>query len=158
MTRRTLKARSEPGSGLFARTDPNRAERFVTTPTHRHHPETTGITITVMRRTLTTAAAAVLATLLLAGCSSNGPSAKEKEYADAVSIADPDDYGDMSTDGLAGALGDEGAQLCEQLKKGRYEDAVAYAKLGFSAKQSEALVAAAAVVYCPDQKSKLPAG
>lgn len=113
-------------------------------------------TIARMKRTLTTATATVLAALFLAGCSSSGPSAKEKEYADAVSIADPDDYGDMSTDGLASALGDEGAQLCEQLKEGQYEDAVAYAKLGFSTKQSEALVAAAAVVYCPDQKPKLP--
>ncbi|MGW4825393.1 DUF732 domain-containing protein [Streptomyces sp. NPDC004227] len=62
----------------------------------------------------------------------------------------------MSTDGLADALGDEGTQLCEQLKKGSFDDAVAYAKLGFSTKQSEALVAAATVVYCPDQKDKLP--
>ncbi|MFB7461290.1 DUF732 domain-containing protein [Streptomyces sp. NPDC056188] len=109
-----------------------------------------------MRRTLTTASAALLAALILAGCSESGPSEQQKQYAQAVAIADPDDYGNMSTDGLADALGNEGADLCDALKKGTFDDAVAYAKLGFSTKQSEALVAAAAVVYCPDQKDKLP--
>ncbi|MGW4042964.1 DUF732 domain-containing protein [Streptomyces sp. NPDC004721] len=108
-----------------------------------------------MRRTLATAVA-LLAALVLAGCSDSGPSEKQKQYAEAVAVADPDDYGGMSTDGLADALGDEGTQLCERLKKGSFDDAVAYAKLGFSTKQSEALVASAAVVYCPDQKTKLP--
>jgi hypothetical protein len=110
-----------------------------------------------MRRTISTTGAALLAALLVAGCSSGGPSADDKKYADAVAAADPDDFGGLPTDDLADSLGSEGTDLCGQLKKGSYEDAVAYAKLGFSDKKSAALIAAAVVVYCPDQKGKLPA-
>ncbi|MFG3287243.1 hypothetical protein ACGF3G_00265 [Streptomyces sp. NPDC048179] len=111
-----------------------------------------------MRRTITTAGAALLAALLLAGCSSSGPSADQKKYADAAAAADPDDFGGLKTDDLAGTLGDEGTELCDQLKKGSYDDAIAYAKTGFSAKQAAALVDAAVLVDCPDQKGKIPAG
>ncbi|MFJ8488442.1 hypothetical protein ACIRBZ_08630 [Streptomyces sp. NPDC094038] len=81
-----------------------------------------------------------------------GPSADQKKYADAAAAADPDDFGGLKTDDVAGTLGDEGAELCDQLKKGLYDDAIAYAKTGFSAKQT------AALVDCPDQKGKIPAG
>lgn len=112
--------------------------------------------MTRMRRTITTAAAAILAAMLLAGCSS-GPSADGKKYADAAAAADPDDFGGIATDKLAETLGSEGSDLCDQLKKGSYDDAVAYAKTGFSAKEAAALVTAAVLVTCPDQKGKLPA-
>lgn len=104
---------------------------------------------------ITTTVGAILAGALLAGCSS-GPSADEKKYADAVAAADPDDFGGIATDKLASTLGSEGSDLCGQLKKGSYDDAVAYARTGFSAKESEALVAAAVLVNCPDQKGKMP--
>ncbi|MFI5814872.1 DUF732 domain-containing protein [Streptomyces sp. NPDC051643] len=110
-----------------------------------------------MRQTITATAAALLAALLLVGCSS-GPSAGEKKYADAAAAADPDDFGSIPTDKLADTLGSEGTDLCDQLKKGSYEDAVAYAKTGFSAKEAAALVDAAVLVTCPDQKGKIPAG
>ncbi|MHB9862000.1 DUF732 domain-containing protein [Streptomyces sp. YIM S03343] len=109
-----------------------------------------------MRRMIFLATGAALTGVLLAGCSS-GPSADDKKYADAVAVADPDDFGGIATDKLAGTLGSEGGDLCGQLKKGSYEDAIAYAKTGFSAKEAEALVAAAVVVYCPGEKGKLPA-
>ncbi|WP_143060392.1 hypothetical protein [Streptomyces misionensis] len=110
-----------------------------------------------MRRTITTTVlGAVLAGALLVGCGSSGPSDAQRKYADAAAAADPDDFGGMKTDDLAGTLGDEGKELCGQLKKGGYDDAVAYAKEGFSAKAAAALVAAAVLVDCPDQKSKLP--
>jgi hypothetical protein len=34
---------------------------------------------------------------------------------------------------------------------------VSYARAGFSTKESAALISAPVVVYCPDQKGKLPA-
>ncbi|MFF3967993.1 DUF732 domain-containing protein [Streptomyces griseorubiginosus] len=102
------------------------------------------------------AAAAVL--LVLTGCSSSsGPSEQDKRYAAAVAAADPKFFGGFPVDKLASTLGSEGRDLCDQLKKGSYEDAVAYAKLGYDSAASAALVAAAVPVYCPDQKSKLPA-
>jgi hypothetical protein len=113
--------------------------------------------MTDMRRTITmTVAGMVAAAALLAGCSS-GPSAGDKKYADAAAAADPDDFGGIPTDKLADTLGSEGADLCDQLKKGSYDDAVAYARTGFSAKEAAALVTAAVLVECPDQKGKLPA-
>jgi hypothetical protein len=107
-----------------------------------------------MRRTLAATAAVLVALLALAGCSS-GPSAKEKDYANAVAVVDPDDFGGISTDDLANTLGSEGADICKQLKIS-FADAEAYAKLARSEKEASALIAAAVVVYCPDQKSKLP--
>lgn len=104
-----------------------------------------------------TTVGAVLAGALLAGCSSSGPSAGEKKYADAAAAADPDDFGGIPTDKLASTLGSEGSDLCKQLKKGSYDDAVAYARTGFSQKESEALVAAAVLATCPEQKGKMPA-
>jgi hypothetical protein len=104
------------------------------------------------------AAGAVLAGALITGCSSSGPTADQKRYADAAAAADPDDFGGMKTDDLAGTLGDEGKELCDQLKKGSYADALAYAKTGFPGKQAAALVDAAVLVNCPDQKGKVPAG
>ncbi|WP_439947185.1 DUF732 domain-containing protein [Streptomyces sp. BBFR109] len=109
-----------------------------------------------MKRTLTTAVA-LLAALILTGCSGSGPSPDDKKYADAVAAADPDDFGGISTDKLADTLGSEGSELCDQLKKGSFEDATAYAKTGFSDKETAALISAAVLVYCPDQKDKLPA-
>ncbi|MFI1535549.1 hypothetical protein [Streptomyces anandii] len=108
-----------------------------------------------MRRILTTTAA-VLAALILAGCSSSS-SETDQKYADAVAAADPDDFGGIDTGKLASTLGDEGPQLCDQMKSS-YEDAVAYARTGFSDKASAALISAAVLVYCPDQRTKLPAG
>jgi hypothetical protein len=109
-----------------------------------------------MRHRFTTAAAVgAAALLLLTGCSSSGPSKDDKTYAAAVSKADPDDFGGIPADKLADTLGSEGPDLCDQLKKGDYEDAVAYAKTGFSAKASGALVDEAVPVYCPDQADKL---
>lgn len=105
-----------------------------------------------------TAAGAVLAGALLVGCGSSGPSDAQKKYADAAAAADPDDFGGMDTGKLASTLGDEGKELCDQLKKGGYQDAVDYAKTGFSAKAAAALVDAAVLVDCPDQKDKIPAG
>ncbi|MFD8609373.1 DUF732 domain-containing protein [Streptomyces sp. NPDC059631] len=110
-----------------------------------------------MRRTITTTAVGLLAALLLTGCSSDGPSADDKKYADAVAAADPDDFGGLPPGDLADTLGSEGPDLCTQLKKGSYDDAVSYARKGFSAKEADALVAAAVLVYCPDQKGKMPA-
>lgn len=111
-----------------------------------------------MRHTITAAAATTAVLLALAGCSSSGPSKADKAYATAVEQADPDFFGAIPADKLASTLGSEGPDLCEQLKKGTYADAVAYAKLGYKAKEAEALVAAAVPAYCPDQKSKLPTG
>jgi hypothetical protein len=109
-----------------------------------------------MRHTITTAAVAAAAVLLLVtGCSDSGPSEDDKTYAAAVSKADPEDFGGIPADKLADTLGSEGPDLCDQLKKGGYADAVAYAKTGFPAKASDALVAAAVPVYCPEQKAKL---
>jgi hypothetical protein len=104
------------------------------------------------------AAGLTAAVLLLAGCGSSGPSAADKKYADAVAAADPDDFGGIPADKLTDTLGSEGTDLCDQLKKGSYEDAVAYAKEGFSDRESAALISAAVLVYCPDQKDKIPAG
>jgi hypothetical protein len=101
------------------------------------------------------AAAVVLGALALTGCSSSGPSADDKKYADAVAAADPDDFGAIPTDELADTLKGEGPDLCKQLNAS-YDDAVAYAKTGFSTREAEALVAGAALVYCPDQKNQLP--
>jgi hypothetical protein len=102
------------------------------------------------------AVGAVLAGTLLAGCSS-GPSADEKKYADAAAAADPDDFGGIATDKLASTLGSDGSDLCDQLKAS-YDDAIAYAKTGFSTKEAKALVAAAVLVQCPEQKDKIPTG
>lgn len=99
--------------------------------------------------------AAVLATLLLAGCSSSGPSADDKKYADAVAAADPDDFGGIPTGKLADTLSGEGPELCKQMEAS-YEAAVAYARTGFSAKEAAALVAGAVLVYCPERKGQLP--
>jgi hypothetical protein len=104
------------------------------------------------------AAGVTLAGALVAGCSSGGPTAGQKKYADAVAAADPDDFGGIATDDLANTLGDEGKEVCGQLKKGTYEDAVAYAKTGFPGKQATALVDAAVLTTCPNQKGKVPAG
>ncbi|MFF8432324.1 hypothetical protein ACF07Y_45820 [Streptomyces sp. NPDC016566] len=103
-------------------------------------------------------AAAMLAALILTGCSDSGPSADDKKYADAVTAADPADFSDIPTDKLAAALGSEGNELCGQLKKGSFEDAEAYAKTEFSDEETAALIPAAVLVYCPDQKSKIPTG
>ncbi|MFD0032557.1 hypothetical protein ACFVJK_30670 [Streptomyces sp. NPDC127172] len=43
------------------------------------------------------------------------------------------------------------------VEEGLIDDAVAYARTGFSAKEATALVSAAVLVECPDQKGKLPA-
>ncbi|MFF1284329.1 hypothetical protein ACFVY4_26755 [Streptomyces sp. NPDC058299] len=111
-----------------------------------------------MRRTITiNAAGALLAGMLLTSCGASGPSADQKKYADAVAAADPDDFGGLKTDDLAATLGDEGAELCGQLRKGGYGAAAAYAARGFSAKEAAALVSAAVLVDCPGQKDKLPA-
>ncbi|MFI1165630.1 hypothetical protein ACH4UM_18945 [Streptomyces sp. NPDC020801] len=110
-----------------------------------------------MTRTLTATAAAVLAAAVLAGCSSSAPSTKQKEYADAVAAADPDDFGGIATNDLASTLGDEGEKVCDQLKIS-FADAAAFAKLARSEKEASALITAAVLVDCPDQKSKIPAG
>ncbi|MFD8029890.1 MULTISPECIES: hypothetical protein [unclassified Streptomyces] len=108
-----------------------------------------------MRRIITTAVAALLAAGILTGCSS-GPSADDKKYAAAVAAADPDDFGGIATDKLAETLGSEGSELCDQLKKHGHSHAILYARTRFNEKESSALVAAAVVVYCPDQKAKIP--
>jgi hypothetical protein len=102
-----------------------------------------------------TEAGALLAGALLAGCGSSGPSDTEKKYADAAAAADPVDFGGIKTDTLADTLGDEGKKLCDQLRKGGYDDAVAYAR---TAKEADALIDATVLVQCPDQKGKVPAG
>ncbi|MEU6067697.1 hypothetical protein ABZ864_25365 [Streptomyces sp. NPDC047082] len=104
------------------------------------------------------AAAAMLPALIVAGCSGSGPSADAKKYADAVAAADPADFGDIPTDKLAAALGSEGTELCGQLKKGSFEDAAAFAETGFSDGETDALISAAVLVYCPGQNSKIPKG
>lgn len=109
-----------------------------------------------MRRTLTSAAGAILAAALLVGCSS-GPSTQQQNYAKAAAAADPDDFGGIPTDKLADTLASEGPDLCHQLKAS-YGDAIAYAKMGFSSKEAAALVDAAVLVDCPDMKDKVPAG
>ncbi|MGW9031489.1 DUF732 domain-containing protein [Streptomyces sp. NPDC055722] len=109
-----------------------------------------------MRRTLA-ATAAVLAGLVLAGCS-RAPSDTDKKYAAVVAAADPQDFGAIDNDQMARTLGSEGPDLCNQLKKGTYADALAYAELGFNDRESRVLVAAAVPWYCPDQKDKLPKG
>ncbi|MFJ8606346.1 DUF732 domain-containing protein [Streptomyces sp. NPDC093675] len=110
-----------------------------------------------MERTRTAFVAALLMTLMVTGCSSDGPSNDDKRYADAVAAADPDDYGGLATNDLASALGNEGKELCHQLDSS-YADAVAYAKLGYSERQTSALIAAAVLVYCPDNRDKIPTG
>ncbi|TVZ84913.1 DUF732 domain-containing protein [Streptomyces sp. BK340] len=110
-----------------------------------------------MKQSLT-AGAAVFAALILAGCSGSGPSADDKKYAEAVTAADPADFSDIPTDKLAHALGSEGDELCGQLKRGSFEAAAAYAKTEFSDTETAALISAAVLVYCPDQKSKIPKG
>ncbi|MEV0976567.1 DUF732 domain-containing protein [Streptomyces sp. NPDC049915] len=111
-----------------------------------------------MRRKITTVAGALLAGLVLAGCSSSGPSADDEKYADAVAAADPYDFGDMETDQLADTLGSNGTDICVALKGGSYGDAMQYAIFrNFDPKQAAALVSAAVLVYCPDQAGKLPA-
>ncbi|MDT0435632.1 MULTISPECIES: DUF732 domain-containing protein [Streptomyces] len=108
-----------------------------------------------MRHTLPAAVAATgLAVLVLVGCSSS-PSESDKRYADAVAAADPDDFGGIPTDKLAGTLGSEGRDLCDQLKAGSAASALSYARKGFSDRESAALLSAAVAVYCPDQKGKL---
>jgi hypothetical protein len=107
-----------------------------------------------MRHTVTAAVAAGVL-LALTGCSSSGPSENDKKYAAAVAAADQADFGGIPVDDLASTLGSEGSDICDQLKKGGYEDALAYAKTGFSANEAEALITAAVPIYCPDQKSKL---
>ncbi|MFG2816658.1 hypothetical protein [Streptomyces sp. NPDC048410] len=102
------------------------------------------------------AAAGVGAALLLAGCSSI-PSSTDTAYAHALSTRDPDDFGGINEEKLAQTLGMEGPDLCKQLKAS-YDDAVAYAREGFSQRGAEALVVEAADVYCPDRKAALPAG
>lgn len=109
-----------------------------------------------MRRPATTLATACLAALTLAGCSSDAPSDKQKQYADAVTAADPDDFGGITTNDLATTLGDEGQQICDQLKIS-FADAAAYAKLARSQKEATALIVGAVLVYCPDLKGKVPA-
>jgi hypothetical protein len=110
-----------------------------------------------MRRSLTVIATILLAELVLAGCSGSAPTADDKRYADAVAAADPDDFGGIPTDELADTLGSEGTDLCDQLKKGTVDDAAAYAETGFSKKESNALIAAAVLVYCPSEKGKISA-
>lgn len=109
-----------------------------------------------MNHTMIRIAAGVALAVALVGCGSSGPTDAQRKYADAAAAADPDDFGGIATDDLAGTLGDEGEELCGQLKKGGYEDAVAYAKTGFPAKEAAALVSAAVLVNCPDQKAKVP--
>ncbi|MFJ6085144.1 DUF732 domain-containing protein [Streptomyces sp. NPDC092369] len=108
-----------------------------------------------MKRTLA-ATAAIFTALMCAGCSDSGPSADDRKYADAVAAADPADFGDIPTDQLADTLGSEGADLCDKLEEGTFEDAAAYAKTGFSDKETAALISAAVLVYCPEEKSQLP--
>ncbi|MGQ5640902.1 MULTISPECIES: hypothetical protein [unclassified Streptomyces] len=107
-----------------------------------------------MKRSLAAVAAAAFAALILVGCSS-GPSDSDKKYASLVVVGDPDDFGGIDTDKLAGTLSGEGPELCKQLKSS-FADAAAYAKLGYSDKETVALISAAVVVYCPDEKGKLP--
>ena len=109
-----------------------------------------------MKRSLTAGFVTALAALILVGCSS-GPSDNDKKYAALVTVADPDDFGGIDGNTLADTLSGEGPDLCKQLHSS-FADAVAYAKLGYSNKETTALISAAVVVYCPDQKSKLPAG
>jgi PBP1b-binding outer membrane lipoprotein LpoB len=110
-----------------------------------------------MRRTLTTTTAtALLAILALTGCSSSGPTDKQKQYADAVAAADPDDFGSIPTNDLASTLGSEGTDICDQLKIS-FADAAAYAKLARSQKEASALIVGAVLIYCPDLKGKVPA-
>ncbi|MFF9818639.1 DUF732 domain-containing protein [Streptomyces sp. NPDC014006] len=111
-----------------------------------------------MRRKITTVAGALLAGLVLVGCSSSGPSAEDEKYADAVAAADPDGLGEMETDQLTDTLGSTGTGICVALKSSSYGDAMQYAILrDFDPKQAAALVSAAVQVYCPDQAGKLPA-
>ncbi|MEU8033482.1 hypothetical protein AB0C13_33470 [Streptomyces sp. NPDC049099] len=109
-----------------------------------------------MNRSLTAGIVTTLAALILVGCSS-APSDEDKKYAALVTVADQDDFGGINGDTLADTLSGEGPALCKQLDSS-FADAVAYAKLGYSTKETTALISAAVVVYCPDQKSKLPAG
>ncbi|MEU3838669.1 DUF732 domain-containing protein [Streptomyces sp. NPDC028635] len=111
-----------------------------------------------MRRKINTAACTLLAGLLLVGCSSGGPSADDRKYADAVAAADPYGLGDMETDQLADTLGSTGTDICLTLRGSSYGDAMQYAVFhNFEPKEAAALVSAAVEVYCPDQAGKLPA-
>lgn len=108
------------------------------------------------RRLATTSATALITVLAVAGCSSSGPSDKEKQYADAVAAADPDDFGGIATNDLATTLGSEGSDICKQLKIS-FADAAAYAKLARSQKEASALITGAVLVYCPELKANVPA-
>ncbi len=111
--------------------------------------------MTLMRRTITTTVlGAVLAGALLVGCGSSGPSDAQRKYADAAAAADPDDFGGMKTDDLAGTSGTRQGAVRPAEEAGTTTRGVREG--GFSAKAAAALVAAAVLVDCPDQKSKLP--
>ncbi|MBK3630914.1 hypothetical protein JHN59_40235 [Streptomyces sp. MBT49] len=100
------------------------------------------------------AGTALALALLLVSCS-GGPSDEDRKYADAVAAADPEDFGAIATDDLADTLQGEASELCEKLGES-YEAAATHAALGFSRRESAALISAAVLVRCPEHEGKLP--
>jgi alkyl sulfatase BDS1-like metallo-beta-lactamase superfamily hydrolase len=112
-------------------------------------------------RTATVIALAA-AGLLLTACGSsdnpNSPAAKSKDaaevlYAYQLGQADPDDFDGVEPSVLAA----EGHRICSMLADGQgIDDAIARERLGFSDKETSAMIGAAPVL-CPDQKTKVDA-
>lgn len=109
-----------------------------------------------------TAIVSVAAGLLLTACSSNdnpnSPAAKSKDaaevlYAYQLGQADPGDFQGVEPSVLAS----EGHRICSMLAGGQsVDDAIARERLGFSEKETGAMIGAAPVL-CPAQKTKVDA-
>ncbi|MFD7016087.1 DUF732 domain-containing protein [Streptomyces sp. NPDC059928] len=110
----------------------------------------------------TTVVVLAAAGLLLTGCGGsdnpNSPAAKSKDaaevlYAYQLGKADPADFQGVEPSVLA----DEGHRICSMLADGQsVDDAIARERLGFSEKETGAMIGAAPVL-CPAQKSKVDA-
>lgn len=115
-----------------------------------------------MRQTRTVVTVLAAAGLLATGCSSSNtpssPAAKSKDaaevlYAYQLGKADPDDFQNVEPSVLAS----EGHQICSMLTDGQsVDDAIARERLGFSEKETGAMIGAAPVL-CPAQKAKVDA-
>lgn len=115
-----------------------------------------------MNHTTRTAVVIAAAGLLLTACSSNdnpnSPAAKSKDaaevlYAYQLGQADPGDFQGVEPSVLAS----EGHRICSMLAGGQsVDDAIARERLGFSEKETGAMIGAAPVL-CPAQKTKVDA-
>lgn len=113
---------------------------------------------------ITTTVVLMSAALVATGCGNDKPdphssaaihkAAAETVFAQAAANADPDDLQGVP----AKVIAPEGHHVCSMLQSGQtVADAIAYLRLGFSSKETGALIGAAPAL-CPEQQAKITAG